>query len=164
MGTAVYRWYDEHGTLLYVGITSHLMRRTHDHAKEKPWWSSVARSEVEHYETREQALTREAELIRSLRPVHNVMLNRGNPARTEYMQARHWEGIARARERVREAIDQADAFSDCCEQCDAIVPAFRFRVLADDAVSTWHRCACGYRWRCAYWSISWVLNALEVVA
>lgn len=70
--TSLYRFYDAEDRLLYVGITNHLMRRTTRHAADKPWFSAVARSEVDHYPTRAAALAREAELIRELQPVHNI--------------------------------------------------------------------------------------------
>jgi predicted GIY-YIG superfamily endonuclease len=45
--TALYRLYDEHGQLLYLGITGNPAQRWKDHRKTMPWWPEVARREVE---------------------------------------------------------------------------------------------------------------------
>lgn len=45
--TALYRLFDAGGVLLYVGITLDPARRFKEHRKVQPWWSQVARREVE---------------------------------------------------------------------------------------------------------------------
>jgi len=44
--TALYRLYDEHGWLLYIGITIDTKRRLKEHHRE-PWWPMVARRDIE---------------------------------------------------------------------------------------------------------------------
>jgi hypothetical protein len=44
---ALYRLYDDHVNLLYIGITGSLRRRFREHAKDKPWWGDVAAVRVE---------------------------------------------------------------------------------------------------------------------
>lgn len=68
---SVYRLYDGAGALLYVGITSRGTRRIGEHARHRPWWSQVARAEIEHHPDRPTALAREAALILAERPRHN---------------------------------------------------------------------------------------------
>lgn len=87
--TSVYKYYDEFGTLLYVGITSRGMRRQREHNKDKPWWGYVASQLVEHFETREQALSRESSLIDAYRPPFNTQQNPGHESvRAAYLQFR----------------------------------------------------------------------------
>lgn len=73
--TSVYRYYDEHGVLLYVGITSRGIARNMEHNKSKQWWQYVTKQEVEHFPTRRAAEVREKDLIVSRRPPFNVAHN-----------------------------------------------------------------------------------------
>lgn len=70
--TALYRFYDEGGALLYVGITADLEQRRAAHERDKPWWPDVAEKTVEWHDTRLLALAAELEAIRSEAPRHNV--------------------------------------------------------------------------------------------
>lgn len=70
--TSLYRFYDGSGQLLYVGVSNHPIPRYDQHGNEKPWWSEVATSKMEHHSTRDAALTAEAVAIRDERPRHNV--------------------------------------------------------------------------------------------
>jgi predicted GIY-YIG superfamily endonuclease len=67
----VYRMYDANEVLLYVGITTPSTRRLHDHSKTAPWATEVATIKVDHVESREAALDREAKQIALLEPLHN---------------------------------------------------------------------------------------------
>lgn len=69
--TSVYRFYNEHDLLLYVGITSQGTQRFTQHRAEKDWWPEVSRIEVENFQTREEALHRETEIIRQECPLYN---------------------------------------------------------------------------------------------
>jgi hypothetical protein len=44
---ALYRFFDEHGALLYVGITNNPGRRWSQHETDKPWWHEVHHVELE---------------------------------------------------------------------------------------------------------------------
>ncbi len=70
---SVYRFYDKQDQLLYVGQTSHGYKRMQQHNKTQPWWREVARSEVEHHESREEALQAEAWAIHKEHPKHNIV-------------------------------------------------------------------------------------------
>lgn len=68
----VYLCYASDGLLLYVGITARGLARPHEHAKRAAWAADVARIDVEHYPTVEEALDRESFLIADRKPLHNI--------------------------------------------------------------------------------------------
>lgn len=68
----VYRLFDQHARLLYVGVTCGPGSRFSQHAGDKWWWSQVVGSTFEHFDTRAAATAAEAEAIRTERPVYNV--------------------------------------------------------------------------------------------
>jgi hypothetical protein len=72
-GTSVYRFYDQAGVLLYVGVANRPAERWADHSG-KPWWHLVARTELERYPTRAEALRVEAESIRYEHPRYNQLV------------------------------------------------------------------------------------------
>lgn len=68
-----YLCFDAYGRLLYVGVTSHGIRRFgRGHGKRSAWWADVVRIDVEHHPTQEAALERERALIVECKPAHNV--------------------------------------------------------------------------------------------
>lgn len=71
--TALYRFFDEAGALLYVGITNDTETRWAVHAREKAWWADVHRTAVEWKTTRAEAETAEAEAIGREAPRWNVI-------------------------------------------------------------------------------------------
>ena len=87
MRTSVYEFFDANDELLYVGVTNGLPHRLGQHDADKPWWTAVVRVEVEHYETRADALDRERTLIQSLRPLHNVQHSLGYIEWAEILEA-----------------------------------------------------------------------------
>lgn len=79
MTTTLYRFYNDDGQLLYVGIAGNPARRFEQHAHEKTWWDDVRRVTVNHFDTREQAAVAEVAAIREERPLHNVVYNTQRP-------------------------------------------------------------------------------------
>jgi hypothetical protein len=73
--TSLYRYFDSLGVLLYVGITDRGNQRNSEHDKSKNWWTFVARQEVSHFETREDALAAERACIAMHRPPFNKQHN-----------------------------------------------------------------------------------------
>jgi predicted GIY-YIG superfamily endonuclease len=71
--TALYRFFDADGALLYVGITYDTEQRFASHRNSSPWWKDVADESVEWFDTRPLALAAELEAIRTERPRHNVL-------------------------------------------------------------------------------------------
>ncbi|MEJ8654901.1 GIY-YIG nuclease family protein [Streptomyces sp. MS1.AVA.3] len=69
--TALYRLYDGHDQLLYVGVTSDPDRRWETHRAEKDWWPQVRVREIEWVGDRTEALAREASEIAQRAPRYN---------------------------------------------------------------------------------------------
>lgn len=80
--TTVYKFYDRHNVLLYVGITAQKSTRFYQHQISKDWWGEVSSVALEHYATRLEAQAREAELIASEKPRYNL---RSEPTTEEIM-------------------------------------------------------------------------------
>lgn len=68
--TALYRLYDKHDRLLYVGVTSCPQTRFRSHSH-NDWWPSVATREIVWMPTRNDAEYEETHAIRTEYPVHN---------------------------------------------------------------------------------------------
>lgn len=76
--TALYRFYDSRGALLYIGITNSPKHRFAQHASNpgNEWWHAAAYHRLHWYDTRQQALRAEYVSIRTEHPIHNKMHNR----------------------------------------------------------------------------------------
>jgi predicted GIY-YIG superfamily endonuclease len=72
----LYRFRDEAGDLLYVGISGDPELRRTQHSKDKSWWPEVMETAVEWFNNRDVALAKEAAAIRRERPKYNVQHNR----------------------------------------------------------------------------------------
>ena len=72
---ALYRFFDEHDALLYIGLTVNLPTRLRDHQRGKAWWRAVARMTVQRYPTREAVVEAERLAIIAEKPLHNVQHN-----------------------------------------------------------------------------------------
>lgn len=70
--TTLYRFYDDIGTLLYVGITDRGPRRWREHMRDKDWWDQVATVRLESFDSRKDAETAELEAIRAEEPLFNI--------------------------------------------------------------------------------------------
>jgi predicted GIY-YIG superfamily endonuclease len=73
---SLYRYFDEHGTLIYVGITSRRTKRQKEHNTDKDWWQYVHHQTVQHFDTREEAEAKERAVIRHQNPPFNTAGNR----------------------------------------------------------------------------------------
>jgi predicted GIY-YIG superfamily endonuclease len=73
--TALYRLYDEAGTLLYIGITKDLENRWSQHAKASLWWPRVAAKAIEWFPDRRSAMRVEKSEIQRLNPPCNSHWN-----------------------------------------------------------------------------------------
>ncbi|MGH9004547.1 MAG: GIY-YIG nuclease family protein [Acidimicrobiia bacterium] len=70
---ALYRFYDDAGSLLYIGITHNPGQRWAAHMRHKPWWSEVATIRLEEHPDRASVLAAERAAIRSEGPRYNVV-------------------------------------------------------------------------------------------
>jgi hypothetical protein len=68
---SVYKLFNAGGELLYVGASMSPALRLGAHG-DKPWWPEAARAEFEHFESREAAVARENDLLKSDEPRYNV--------------------------------------------------------------------------------------------
>ncbi len=84
--TTLYRFYNTADELLYVGISEKGPERWKAHRKDKPWWTDVARTTTEHYDTRQDALDAERSAIKAEKPKHNVVHNRGHSGTTSELE------------------------------------------------------------------------------
>lgn len=73
--TALYRQFDAGGRLLYVGIANNPLRRTGEHAAEKPWFTQVVRIDIQWLPDRDAALEAEEHAIKTERPLFNIVHN-----------------------------------------------------------------------------------------
>ena len=69
--TALYRYYDADGRLLYVGISLSVIERTASHAANSDWFWNISTMSVEWFDDRTSAEVAEAAAIRSQKPLHN---------------------------------------------------------------------------------------------
>lgn len=72
---SVYRYYDDDGMLIYVGMTKRGVLRNFEHAALKEWWPFVSKQEVDHYPSCEAALSAERLAIQTYRPPFNHQHN-----------------------------------------------------------------------------------------
>ncbi|MFJ8006123.1 hypothetical protein [Streptomyces fagopyri] len=108
---AVYRLYDDAGTLLYIGSAYDPETRAAQH-KDKPWWPDIARRTDEWHPSRHVAYTEETKAIAADKPLHNTA---GTPKFAEDRQRRAREdprrqaiiraGSAAGRGAPREIVD-----------------------------------------------------------
>lgn len=68
---SLYRFFNQDGALLYVGITDHLPGRMSEHAREKEWWREVSTVTVEHFDSRAEARRAEQAAMDDGRPARN---------------------------------------------------------------------------------------------
>lgn len=68
----LYRHFDREGALLYVGVSLSAIQRLGQHADHSHWYSSIARVEIENFETREEVLAAERKAIVQENPRHNL--------------------------------------------------------------------------------------------
>lgn len=73
----LYRFYDREDALLYIGLTINPGRRMEKHRATKPWWSDVARIEMEQHLDAASLANAERAAIVAERPLHNIRMNGG---------------------------------------------------------------------------------------
>lgn len=73
--TALYRHYSEDNELLYVGISKSAPVRLAQHMAGSPWAREIARVEIVHLPSREEALAAEKEAIKAEKPLWNTAHN-----------------------------------------------------------------------------------------
>jgi hypothetical protein len=79
--TTLYRFYDEDGALLYVGVTNNTKDRFGHHKAYSDWWDLATTHTLEQFGTRQEALKAEERAILTESPIHNVLRPETNPRR-----------------------------------------------------------------------------------
>lgn len=69
--TDLYRYFDNNGRLLYVGISFSAIARACQHKSNSDWFGSISHMTVEKYQTREDASKAEIEAIQNEKPIYN---------------------------------------------------------------------------------------------
>lgn len=70
--TSLYRHFNKDGELLYVGISNNHINRLNQHKSASSWFEDISRVEIEHFETRGEALNAETKAIQEEKPKHNI--------------------------------------------------------------------------------------------
>lgn len=70
---SVYRAFDVKGRLLYVGLSTDVPQRFHQHATSSLWWGQAERVDLTHYATLEEARSAELAAIKAEVPAYNLM-------------------------------------------------------------------------------------------
>ena len=73
--TILYRYFSKDSTLLYVGISTQVIRRLLQHQITKEWASKITTITLTTYPTLGEAMVAEIEAIESEHPLHNVKYN-----------------------------------------------------------------------------------------
>lgn len=83
--TALYRFFDDSGDLLYVGISMNPAARWSQHRQDKPWWCEVATVTIEAHSSPAVAEAAERVAIRSELPRYNVAHHPDRWERRQYV-------------------------------------------------------------------------------
>ena len=105
--TALYRFYDNTGQLLYVGITSDPESRWRTHETVQFWWTDVARKELVWFPTRAKARAAETRAIRREKPLYDRSDRRGRLT-DEELRDRQRESTARAVSTLKHAMEAGE--------------------------------------------------------
>ena len=81
--TELYRYYDEKGLLLYVGISLSSVARQAQHKLASSWYQKAVLCKISRYENREKALIAERDAIMKEKPAYNVIHNKANDKEDE---------------------------------------------------------------------------------
>jgi predicted GIY-YIG superfamily endonuclease len=70
--TTLYRYFNEHGQLLYVGITGNNYKRQSQHRRGAEWFVEATSATFEHFPNRGDALLAETQAIQTENPIYNI--------------------------------------------------------------------------------------------
>lgn len=81
---ALYRFFGTDGELLYIGITNDPGARWRAHSGDKPWWTEVAHTTIEHFASRKEVEAAEVIAIKAEHPKYNVEHNGSRSGRQKW--------------------------------------------------------------------------------
>ncbi len=96
----MYRHYDKEGNLLYVGISSNHLQRLTTHKQISGWFKLIARIEIQHFKTREEARWAEHIAIKTEFPIFNKQQNDGTPPKSAIEKLKQADRTLARRERA----------------------------------------------------------------
>ena len=70
--TSLYRYFNNAGELLYVGISINAIYRLGQHKENAEWFELIDRIEIEKFDSLKLALAAEKSAIKTERPLHNI--------------------------------------------------------------------------------------------
>lgn len=76
MKTQLYRHFDADRKLLYLGISLSTFARLSQHKDHSPWFEQIKTVEIEHFETREEAMAAERKAIKTENPKFNIAMKK----------------------------------------------------------------------------------------
>jgi excinuclease UvrABC nuclease subunit len=109
--TALYRYYDKDGVLLYVGISLSAAHRFSEHLRASGWASSSESMNVEWFPTRRDAEKAERDAILTEKPQYNILKTLPHQEmKSVKLCQEHWEmareiGGGNMAEGIRKALD-----------------------------------------------------------
>lgn len=92
--TALYRFFNKDGILLYVGVSMHLINRVNQHGKEKEWFEEIANINIEYFNERIDALDAEEIASKTENPLYNIKL-RSKRSRKEHTRHKKLTDVKR---------------------------------------------------------------------
>lgn len=128
----LYRFFDQHGVLLYIGITMDPPARFRGH-RSKEWWTLVRHVFMETYSNRTALMKAERKAIQSEHPQYNVVHN-VKPI---------------DRQRSNKPTDPL-LFKDYCVKCGTLGNIPYAMTVDGDSVQCRYRCADGHEWTCSF--------------
>lgn len=118
LGTALYRFFDIEGSLIYVGISMNLPARFYQHERLSPWMTETSKITVTWYPTREAAMTAEFAAIETETPKYNQVglvrhQTEESPQERKISQRKHQSLAAMEREIVQavETLEVAQVYA-----------------------------------------------------
>jgi hypothetical protein len=72
---SLYRYYNKHGQLLYVGKTNSVIVRNSHHSRNKIWYGEITKATYEHYSSDVAVVAAETLAIKAEHPLYNVLHN-----------------------------------------------------------------------------------------
>jgi predicted GIY-YIG superfamily endonuclease len=76
MNTQLYRHFDEGRKLLYVGISLSTFARLSQHKDHSEWFEKIKTVEIQHFQTRDEAMAAERQAIKTENPKFNIAMKK----------------------------------------------------------------------------------------
>jgi len=96
--TALYRHFDKHKELLYVGVSLNALNRLGQHKRNAHWFNSISNVTIEHFPTRGEALAAETLAIQQENPLHNIK-NKRHPLGI-FLEKTQYERLEAAKDQI----------------------------------------------------------------